>query len=554
MNIFQRLSIAALVLIAAHAHAQLGPVPLNGQLVTPNGALAGRTLSGHLADSLSLLDFGAACDGVTDDSAAITAAASTGKRINVPDGTICKGNSIVQFIPFGNFAGPGKIRDSSGNLRGPRASGVSSSPNPSSWNSTTNANDNCVAGFQCWANFDYSHALSAEEWYITDTAGGHTLGQPAHGYQYMPGAYPHTMFFNNASGWNNSLTGNDGRTAAVQSRVIAQQNGAGDMMVHEAEILCAGHAQPGTTSWLAVPGCSYEAGDINALLPGQYLQHSEWHFGDGGNDVAAVGRAMGYNRTATPANLNNRWVNEFVTCTGSVACDAAYEVTGKWRIGIDFTEITTSINAAIAMAAGQKITLNGTWTDGEANPAKTTLGGEWLTFDPVTNTVQLAHSGAAVLQLSNPAAGSDGTPTATNHMQIIGSASGGPVYFGAAGGDAAISLLVQDKGGAGVLTTSNNNFVLKQLAPVTTNSYAQIGPGSPGQPYTLQVLSAVPTDLNLLAASGGTVHIVGSARLDMHTPASSTEACTAGQTTFDTNYHYDCVATNTWRRVALSSF
>jgi hypothetical protein len=38
------------------------------------------------------------------------------------------------------------------------------------------------------------------------------------------------------------------------------------------------------------------------------------------------------------------------------------------------------------------------------------------------------------------------------------------------------------------------------------------------------------------------------------TPASSRAACTAGQFTDDANYHYVCTATNTWKRVALSTF
>jgi len=38
------------------------------------------------------------------------------------------------------------------------------------------------------------------------------------------------------------------------------------------------------------------------------------------------------------------------------------------------------------------------------------------------------------------------------------------------------------------------------------------------------------------------------------TPASSSAPCTAGQFTDDANYHYVCVATNTWKRAALSSF
>ena len=38
------------------------------------------------------------------------------------------------------------------------------------------------------------------------------------------------------------------------------------------------------------------------------------------------------------------------------------------------------------------------------------------------------------------------------------------------------------------------------------------------------------------------------------TPASSSAPCTAGQFEDDANYHYVCVATNTWKRVALSPF
>ncbi|GAN53198.1 hypothetical protein Tasa_007_043 [Tanticharoenia sakaeratensis NBRC 103193] len=40
----------------------------------------------------------------------------------------------------------------------------------------------------------------------------------------------------------------------------------------------------------------------------------------------------------------------------------------------------------------------------------------------------------------------------------------------------------------------------------------------------------------------------------LYTPSSSSSTCTTGQFTDDSNYHYVCVATNTWKRVALSSF
>lgn len=40
----------------------------------------------------------------------------------------------------------------------------------------------------------------------------------------------------------------------------------------------------------------------------------------------------------------------------------------------------------------------------------------------------------------------------------------------------------------------------------------------------------------------------------LSTPSSSTSPCTAGEFKDDTNYHYVCVATNRWKRVALSDF
>lgn len=40
----------------------------------------------------------------------------------------------------------------------------------------------------------------------------------------------------------------------------------------------------------------------------------------------------------------------------------------------------------------------------------------------------------------------------------------------------------------------------------------------------------------------------------LHTPASSSETCTAGQFTDDANYHYVCTVANTWKRVAITTF
>ncbi|TCS23790.1 hypothetical protein [Acidomonas methanolica] len=57
------------------------------------------------------------------------------------------------------------------------------------------------------------------------------------------------------------------------------------------------------------------------------------------------------------------------------------------------------------------------------------------------------------------------------------------------------------------------------------------------------------------SSSGGFIGYSAPAfRETLTTPSSSSAPCTAGQFTDDSNYHYVCVAANTWKRVALSSF
>ncbi|GAJ30024.1 hypothetical protein [Acidomonas methanolica] len=67
-----------------------------------------------------------------------------------------------------------------------------------------------------------------------------------------------------------------------------------------------------------------------------------------------------------------------------------------------------------------------------------------------------------------------------------------------------------------------------------------------------QPLALLDAGYNL--STTGNIATGGYFQETLTTPSSSSAACTAGQFTDDANYHYVCVATNTWKRVALSSF
>ena len=66
--------------------------------------------------------------------------------------------------------------------------------------------------------------------------------------------------------------------------------------------------------------------------------------------------------------------------------------------------------------------------------------------------------------------------------------------------------------------------------------------------------------LTINTATGGNLQVnangvftTGSFHVNLATPSSSSAPCTAGQIGADAKYIYVCVATNTWKRSALSS-
>ena len=519
-----------LLFTAGPASAQLGPPPLTGLTVQPQGASAARPLAQKLSDQLSLLDFGAACDGKTDDSNAVTAAGQSGRRVIVPGGMVCNAPHVPQATMQGVFIGGGQVKGSDGNPRGPQFGAVRSAPNPQVWDPVKdaagqNGENDCASGFPCWAMYDYSHTLSAEEYHISGAA---TLGTPIHNYEGMPGVNAHTLLIDNASGWNHSHNSNDGRTGASAYSTVLQNRGGGDFGVFGAHIQCVGTVGPGDgnpvgqndtgvraalgningyTDWLAVPNCGFLGADFDALAPAQYMQLGEYSFIDHGNDVSAIGNVHGYNRTSVTTLLNNRWIDELATCNAGFTgtpCDAWTQIGGQWNIGLDLIGVTGK--ATIAQAANQRITLNGSDGDptGEANPRLANLGNDWITDDGTG--IVLAQNGAAAVRVSNPA-------NPTSFWQISGAqpvAQGGyTVNLLADGSDPGIGAVLGDKGGAGVLIRSNGSNVGRFISSVGSTAYLNVISGTPTSPLMIQTYAGTNMDLALAAAGTGLVRIAG---------------------------------------------
>ena len=102
-------------------------------------------------------------------------------------------------------------------------------------------------------------------------------------------------------------------------------------------------------------------------------------------------------------------------------------------------------------------------------------------------------------------------------------------------------------GGAAITLNIDSNGAerIYQYDGVSNPLASQCAPGT-------QVLLAYS---GLLNAGAGGWRILSAPVLAVNaTPASSSAACTTGQTEYDSSYYYICVATNTWKRSALSAF
>ena len=109
--------------------------------------------------------------------------------------------------------------------------------------------------------------------------------------------------------------------------------------------------------------------------------------------------------------------------------------------------------------------------------------------------------------------------------------------------------LYDDKNGRVILqANTNGNVVLNSEGSTTLKLQSSSNSGTGG--------------VGVYSGGSGTPTFVGGINIGnsgtfsevLTTPSSSAATCTAGQFTDDANYHYVCTATNTWKRVALTTF
>lgn len=398
-------------------------------LFTQSGAGATqRTVNSILQEKWpSLEDFGAVCDGTTNDATALTNAAAAFSVVYLgppasSTGTKCKVSTLSTALTGRLFGENAQIVDGSGNQRAYFFSAISANQPYTATNE--NSIDTAFNGNFTGSQFVIEHRIS----------GALTLTQPTTGYVYSPWAYPIYGVMDVASnaGFNNSTSSNAGRTAAVVSRVNVKHHGNGDGVAYNCSGFVDG-SKSGATNFLASPAVICMNGDMSAGAAGTYLNPLEWSLSDSGFDVAAIGEVVNLNRTVNTGALGVTWGGYTGQSNGSKAADWFMRATGPWNTGIDFTQANFGTNqTAAALLAGQRIYLNATSSGTYTN----TPGGTWIDFNSGNSCVETVVGGKRTICLdtnghvrvpgSAPAPTSCGTGTPT----VVGSDIAGLITMG----------------------------------------------------------------------------------------------------------------------------
>jgi hypothetical protein len=231
----------------------------------------------------------------------------------------------------------------------------------------------------------------------TSVSGIATLGQPTTGYSITPNLASLYTYYSNTSGWNQSTSGNNGRTGAGAFYTKVDNYGQGDAYAYFANAFTLG-AKPGATSWLANPAGVLFAGQSLAGSSGVYLQGvGDINLVDNGFDVAAAGIVNNYFRTNNTGALGTVWMGVRQQSQGTKPIDAFFSASGPARVGVDLVQMTGSA-IGIALPVGVGIYGNAT---NPGNFPNTIVPGTDVIQDNATNGWQLISGGVDSLNVGS---------------------------------------------------------------------------------------------------------------------------------------------------------
>lgn len=442
---------------------------------------------------LSLTDFGAVGDGITNDTTAVTAAEAY-IPIFAPPGTYLT-TFANPTVLSGRQWGSGQIKTADGNKSAPYFSVISSPPT-----SLGNA-DSILTAF----NGDISRVQFAVGHTIK---GATTLGQPTTNYLYTFEAYPHYTQLYNTSGWNQGTADNAGRTAAVAYATKVFNAGQGDCVAYNASGFVTG-TRAGSTSFLANPAASVINGGVSAGADGVYLNPAEWNCTDSGYDVAGVGLVNNFNRTNNTGAKNVVWMGYRAQSIGTKPVDAFLSAAGSggFNNGLDLVTADFGTNqSAISLKASQRIYFNNSATPtGGSGVAWVTnvYGGEYVSYNSSLGLTTFYGQDAPQFAVAR-------TASAVNYVSVNGAPAGLSPQFRAIGSDTNVNFGFMTKGTGSYFfysnaTASTVQFAISGSATSAVNYVTALGTVTGSGPGFTATGSDTNIDIKLNAKGTGVV-------------------------------------------------
>lgn len=258
-----------------------------------------------------------------------------------------------------------KLRPVLKDIVGPRLDFTLSAP-PTAFAST----DNLSTAF----NGDLRNVRLATSYNIS---GANTLGHPATGYLMHPETSPFYTYVASASGWNNNVGDNNGRTGTSVHFTKIDNYGMGDLGGYFVSGIVVG-SKPGATHWLAGSAIGAFGCDLYAAVNGAYLNPMEIDCTDLGFDASAIGCVYNMSRSNATSALHQLWAGTWVNSIGTQPVDYAHFASGSFKTGIYMPGATFTLGAAIVTGPNTNWYMNAAAPD--TNTPVAALGDTWMGY------------------------------------------------------------------------------------------------------------------------------------------------------------------------------
>lgn len=207
-------------------------------------------------------------------------------------------------------------------------------------------------------------------------------------YTYLKTLSSFNILHNNTAGYQQLFTSDSGgRTAVPAIYIEGNQAGYGDVPGVSVHLGVQRHASYASISGAftgANSGVLFD-GEVTAVTNNVNIYGAEFHLGDNTHDrVAANGLVLDFARNnGNPSHggaYNTVWTGIRLQTSGTYAADSGLSINGKWGLGIDFSGATLSNNAAMALKTNDRIYF-GTAATSPPNWWAATLPNNYQTFD-----------------------------------------------------------------------------------------------------------------------------------------------------------------------------